>query len=94
MKSILNSCQPRPDIIAGTFNPEIFTASLSEVCRFYSGQHTGINAIYTDAEQFFREGTYPTDGMRMVVSEVFSRLSGDNTAPAIPLKTYISDCAP
>lgn len=83
MTSILHSCQPRPDIIAGTFNPEIFTASLSEVCRFYSGQHTGINAIYTDAEQFFREGTYPTDGMRMVVSEVFGRLSGDNTAPAI-----------
>ena len=34
MKSILNSCEPRPDIIAGTFNPEIFTASLSEVFRF------------------------------------------------------------
>jgi len=63
--SILNSCEPRPDIIAGTFNPEIFTASLSEVVRFYSGQGAGINAIYTDAEQFFREGTYPTDGMRM-----------------------------
>ena len=83
MKSILNSCEPRSDIIAGTFNPEIFTASLSEVFRFYSGQGTGINAIYTDAEQFFREGTYATDGMRMVISEVFSRLSGDNTAPAI-----------
>jgi len=83
MKSILNSCEPRSDIIAGTFNPEIFTASLSEVFRFYSGQGTGINAIYTDAEQFFREGTYTTDGMRMVISEVFNRLSGDNTAPAI-----------
>ena len=67
MKSILNSCEPRPDIIAGTFNPEIFTASLSEVFRFYSGRGTGINAIYTDAEQFFREGTYATDGMRMVI---------------------------
>jgi hypothetical protein len=65
MKSILNSCEPRPDIIAGTFNPEIFTASLSEVDKFYSGQSPGINAIYTDAEQFFREGTYATDGMRM-----------------------------
>ncbi len=83
MNSILNSCEPRPDIISGTFNPEIFTASLSEVFRFYSGRGTGINAIYTDAEQFFREGTYATDGMRMVISEVFSRLSGDNTAPAI-----------
>jgi hypothetical protein len=52
--SILNFCEPRPDIIAGAFNPEIFTASLSEVVRFYSGQGAGINAIYTDAEQFFR----------------------------------------
>jgi len=43
MKSILNSCEPRSDIIAGTFNPEIFTASLSEVFRFYSGQGAGIN---------------------------------------------------
>ncbi len=83
MQSILNSCDPRPDIISGTFNPEIFTASLSEVFRFYSDRGTGINAIYTDAEQFFKEGTYATDGMRMVISEVFSRLSGDNTAPAI-----------
>ena len=58
MKSILNSCAPRPDIISGTFNPEIFTASLSEVFRFYSDRGTGINAIYTDAEQFFKEGTY------------------------------------
>ncbi len=57
MKSILNSCDPRSDIISGAFNPEIFTASLSEVFRFYSGRGTGINAIYTDAEQFFKEGT-------------------------------------
>ena len=92
MKSILNSCEPRSDIIAGTFNPEIFTASLSEVFRYYTGQGTGINAIYTDAEQFFTDGTYTTDGMRMVISEVFSRLSGDNTEAYLTVKDQVKDC--
>jgi hypothetical protein len=29
MRSILETCHPRPDIQTGSFNPEIFTASLS-----------------------------------------------------------------
>jgi len=28
MQSILETCQPRSDILTGSFNPEIFTASL------------------------------------------------------------------
>jgi len=39
--------------------------------------------MYTDAKQFFGEATYPTDGLKMVVSEVFSRIAGDNSVPAI-----------
>jgi hypothetical protein len=37
MKSILETCTPRPDFIKGTFNPEIFTASLSQVIDHYRG---------------------------------------------------------
>jgi len=83
MKSILQACEPREDIIKGTFNPEIFTASLSEIIRFYRGEAPGIHPLYTDARTFFEEAAYPTDGLRMVLSEVFGRLSGDNTVPAI-----------
>ncbi len=83
MKSILTACQPRSDILQGTFNPEIFTASLSEVIDFYRGESQAIHAIYTDAKQFFTEGTYPTDGLKMVLAEVFARIDGDGTAPAI-----------
>jgi len=83
MKNILTACEPRKDILAGTFNPEIFTASISGVLRFYAGQKTEIHPMYTDAGQFFRETTYPTDGLKMVLSEVFARLNGDNTVPAI-----------
>ncbi len=83
MLSILETCKPRHDIFDGTFNPEIFTASISEVLRFYKDQVTGMHPMYTDAEQFFTEATYPTDGLKMVLQDVFARLAGDNTAPAI-----------
>ncbi len=83
MQNILKSCEPRKDILTGTFNPEIFTASLAEVIRFYQANQAGMHSIYTDAGQFFTEGTYATDGMKTVINEVFARLSGDGTAPAI-----------
>ena len=83
MPSILDACTPRQDILQGTFNPEIFTASLSAVLSFYAGKASGLHAMYTDAGQFFGEATYPTDGLKMVVSEVFARLAGDNSVPAI-----------
>jgi len=83
MKPIIQACIPRPDIIAGSFNPEIFTASLSQVLDAYSGKGTGTDNIYTDARLFFTEATFPTEGLRRVVRDVFGRLSGDNSLPAI-----------
>ena len=83
MKPILQSCQPRQDLLKGSFNPEIFTAVLSQVLEFYRGSTTVMQNIYTDAEAFFTEATYPTDGMKTVLAEVFGRISGDNTIPAI-----------
>lgn len=83
MKSVLDTCQPRPEILAGTFNPEVFTASLSPIIEYY---HTGrgvIDSIYTNAELFFREATYPTQGLRLTLAEVFGRVAGDLTVPAI-----------
>lgn len=59
MKSILQTCTPRPDIIEGTFNPEIFTASLSQVLQAYEDSQS-INTVYTDPKIFFQEATYPT----------------------------------
>jgi hypothetical protein len=83
MPSILGACAPRKDILQGTFNPEIFTPLLSAVLGFYAGKASGLHAMYTDAKQFFAEATYPTDGLKMVVSEVFARIAGDNSVPAI-----------
>src|SRR5262245_46411091 len=83
VRSILETCKPRADILGGTFNPEIFTASLSQVLDFYRGRKTVIHNLYTDASQFFTQATYPTDGLRRVLYEVFGRLAGDNAMPAI-----------
>jgi predicted AAA+ superfamily ATPase len=83
LSSILESCQPRDGIIQGTFNPEVFTASLSQVISHYRGRDGRIDNVYTDADQFFRDGTAPTDGIKFVLREALLRLSGDNSAPAI-----------
>ncbi|QTA88533.1 ATP-binding protein [Desulfonema magnum] len=83
MKFIVETCFPRNDIITGTFNPEIFTANLSQVIRYYNAKATIAHSLYTDAAQFFRDATYPTEGMRRLFSDVFGRVSGDNSFPAI-----------
>jgi len=65
MNSILQSCQPRQDLISGSFNPEVFTASLRQVIGHYRGD-VKVKTTYTDAEIFFGEATSPTHGMRRV----------------------------
>jgi hypothetical protein len=57
VSSIIDSCQPREGILQGTFNPEIFTASLSQVISHYRGRGGAIDNLYTEAAQFFSEGT-------------------------------------
>ena len=83
MKSILDTCTPRKDIVEGSFNPEVFTASLSQVIDHYQGKGSGLDTIYTNPEQFFTEGTFPTDGMKNVIREIFGRIGGDSQYPAI-----------
>lgn len=80
MKSILETCQPRPDLISGSFNPEVFTASLRQVVGKYRGD-IKVDTVYTDAESFLKEATSPTHGMRQVVEHVLRRLGGDNMVP-------------
>ena len=84
MRTVLEACVPRKSIIDGTFNPEIFTAALGPVIAYYHDQNHGqIDSIYTNAELFFKEATYPTDGLRKTVSSVFRRISGDANTPTI-----------
>lgn len=83
MKSVLETCRPRPELLAGTFNPETFTAALGPVIDHYRRGRQELDSIYTSAEQFLREATYPTRGLQTTLQEVFSRIAGDMTVPAI-----------
>ncbi|NLW91010.1 MAG: ATP-binding protein [Syntrophomonadaceae bacterium] len=83
MSSILETCQPRPEILAGTFNPEVFTVSLSPIIKYYAQGGSGVDNVYTNASLFFKEATYPTQGLKQALSEVFARLGGNMTVPAI-----------
>ena len=82
MKSVYETCVPRQDIVSGTFNPELFTASLKQVTDRYAGKSVA-ESPYTDARLFFGEATYPTSGMKDLMSTALRRLSGDNGASAI-----------
>jgi hypothetical protein len=53
------------------------------VVDHYRGGSNGGPAIYTDPIQFFGEATFPTQGLKDLLGEVFARLSGDNSVPAI-----------
>lgn len=83
MKSVLETCKPRKSIIQGTFNPEVFTAALGPVIEYYRGNAANIDSVYTDAEVFFKEATYPTDGLKNTVNNIFKRISGDMTVPSV-----------
>jgi hypothetical protein len=83
MKSVLDTCTPRPEILAGNFNPEVFTAALSPIIEFYRSGKGVIDSIYSNAELFFRDATFPTQGLRLTLAEVFGRIAGDMTVPAI-----------
>lgn len=83
LNSVLDACRPRPELLAGTFNLEAFTASLGPVIEYYRNRESHIDSIYTDAQSFFQEATYPTQGLRLTLAEVFARIAGDMTVPAI-----------
>ena len=83
MRTVLETCQPRKSILQGTFNPEVFTAALGPVIQYYRNGEGVIDSVYTHAETFFKEATYPTEGLRQTVSSVFRRIAGDQTAPSI-----------
>jgi len=83
VKAVLQTCKPRQEILAGTFNPEVFTAALSPIIEYYQNGKANIDSIYTDAHLFFGQATYPTQGLRTTLSEVFARIAGDTAVPAI-----------
>jgi len=85
MRSVLEACIPRQELLTGTFNPDVFTPSLEPIIRSYRRPSSAVGAatVYTDPYLFFTEATYPTMGLRQVLEEVFGRIAGDMMYPAV-----------
>lgn len=78
---VFQTCVPRDKILAGDLSPEIFAAKLRPVVEGHGP------AIYQDAATFFAD-TYPTQGLKRLLTEVFGRLSGMTVgSPIIRLET-------
>lgn len=72
--------KPHKDVLEGTFKQSEFAADISLVA---SGQAT---EEYQDAEMFFSR-TFITEGMRLLLTSVVQRLSGQGGDPVIQLQT-------
>lgn len=86
MRDILSACQPGEEILGGHFNPELFKASLSRVLEDYANGRAEENAasIYSDPMAFFRDATYPTQGLKDIINNALGRLVlGDLSRPAL-----------
>ena len=71
--TVFDLCTPRQDVRDGSISDSDFAANLSRVLR---GDAT---ADYADPMQFFAN-TYPTEGLKELLSNVCRRLSGQGQA--------------
>ena len=74
LDSILTTCTPRADVLAGNTDVSEFAAKLEQVVF-----DPDSNKNYGDAAQFF-DLTYPTEGMKRLFSGVLGRLSGQKVS--------------
>ena len=82
MRTILEACKPRPDLFAKSLPRDLFAANLHQV---FMGTAPD---IYQDPAKFF-DNTYPTEGLKVLLREIFGRITGAdrNASPIIRLET-------
>lgn len=82
MKTIFDACQPRPEVLQGDLREQQFAASLTRVLRGTADD------VYSDASTYF-SNTFPTSGLKSLLTECLGRLTGinPNTAPVVRLET-------
>ncbi|HAO12370.1 MAG TPA: AAA family ATPase [Planktothrix sp. UBA8407] len=81
LASIFDTCDPRAEILSGDLSLDVFAAKLRLVVEGKAPQ------VYQDAHAFFAN-TFPTDGIKTLIREVFGRLNGITSgSPVIRLET-------
>jgi predicted AAA+ superfamily ATPase len=72
MKTIFELCQPRDEVLKGSLSEDIFAARLKDVIDKQG------DAVYQDPRLFF-ENTFPTSGLKTLLTDALGRLVGDAT---------------
>ena len=81
LPSIFNTCTPREEILSGELSLDLFAAKLRLVVE------GNAPPVYQNPKTFFAN-TFPTDGIKTLIKEVFSRLTGTGAgSPVIRLET-------
>ncbi|HEY9646129.1 MAG TPA: DUF499 domain-containing protein [Chroococcidiopsis sp.] len=81
LPSIFDTCIPRDEILAGELSLDLFAAKLRLVVEGNAPQ------VYQDPATFFAN-TFPTEGLKTLLAEVFGRLVGRaGGSPVIRLET-------
>ena len=81
LPSVFETCIPREEILAGELSVDLFAAKLRLVVE---GEAP---VVYQNAKSFFAN-TFATDGIKTLIREVFSRLTGKSSgSPVIRLET-------
>ena len=81
LSSIFDTCVPREEILSGELSLDLFAAKLSLVVEGNAPQ------VYQDSTRFFAN-TFPTDGLKTLIKEVFGRLYQNKSgSPIIRLET-------
>jgi hypothetical protein len=81
LPSIFKTCDPRKEILSGELSLDLFAAKLRLVVEGKAP------LVYQDARTFFAN-TFPTDGIKTLIREIFSRLTGISSgSPVIRLET-------
>ncbi len=76
LSSIFDTCIPREEIRAGELSVDLFAAKLRLVVEKKAP------VVYQDAGKFFAN-TFATDGIKTLIREVFSRLTGNSAGSAV-----------
>lgn len=81
LKSVFQTCYPRQEILSGDLQLDLFAAKLKSVVEGKAPQ------VYQNPDLFFAN-TFPTDGIKTLIREVFTRLSGKGSgSPILRLET-------
>lgn len=68
MKTIFESCKPRPEVLEGKLRDDLFAARLKDVIE------GSADPVYQDPAIFF-DNTFPTEGLKLLLDEALGRLT-------------------